>query len=1034
MMLVFVAVLLLFGIQASAVSEWGYTNDSSTECGIELPCGPDKWAEVSESCAAEHEQSPIFLDPSAQEHSHHLDELRWKVSECLEATSYITSSGWRVELGPDCERSFELDRFGNYFAHAFEFHAPSEHTFDEKHLEMEVQIEHTSEDGKHHLTVAVLLEANANYSANSFLGPIWDSFASLVNYDEDTNSSHAVSPSSITTAYPSGALNFVDNLLPSHGLSFDYIMYEGSSTKPNCSSVLWIVMKHSATLSLAQVSAFLSTMQSVPETRTRSDGSNNRPLQALHGRILELYEDADCYIRYCHNIFMLGTSLSLVKAGGFLGVLICFTLLFEAISDFIERKVAHRRTAREMVAKVYKELSVLGLVSFVTFTFNSICGSGYSAAEFVEFEFVHILIFVVAILYVFFSGLLLYITMSSSLQWDKVLRMEGEEVLTFLHAHYHKYRPAAWSFLGSPGPTLDLGMFHCHELFIERYHLPDNFDFLKYVKYYLSLNIKNQLDISPTVWIVVPFVLALWGAWSYFAGITFVYGPIGWFNLFVVFVVWALCLVSFKRMLKLLGVASMDSLKEKVKNRGVKPLIPLTKSISMAVDPSAAVAPPPHTEKTGNSSLNRSNSTAQIQASMMRLAKQENELKKLRACWVPGGSPVPIRVTTNVTMLCIAFYFGFYLLNARTYLSGFQQFLVISSVALVMGLFLPMVVLTITAIEAMIEPDFNLIGEVIEYTDELHRVRELLVNTLFPDFDTHLMDDVTEAEIDEVFHHFDKNGDFTIDIIEFARGCQMMGMRMSEPKARRFVRFFDNDRSGDIDGVELFTAVFNERISRIDTKLVAAFRQQATKSKTSTDIVKFDDISSVAHKVFGESTDTLTQIIEELTEALVALASGTGTTTDKQPKRKKSHHKNSKDKEKDKDKSKDKHRDSNSEVRTVTLLDYRQELVKCLTKRQLNYGAVIERLRSERLKNASHHGWRHSIITAADISPGIALHKPSAFASSKLLAGRSATATSAVFDSTPPASGKHSGDMSDKTKPVVLYGHHGSTSSSIDIV
>jgi len=725
-------------------------------------------------------------------------------------------------------------------------------------------------------------------------------------------------------------------------------LYEGSSTKPECESMYWVVMTHTATMSSSQLSAFTSTLAHMSHTQAPA-GTNNRPIQPLVHQHPELFLDVDCFVRYCHNVFSLGPTMDLRKAGGFLGLLIAFTLMFETISGYMERKVDHRRTAREMVAKVHKELSVLGLVSFLTFAFSSICNESYRPASHIEFEFVHILLFSVALLYVFFSGTLLWMITRLSKQWDKVFHMEAEEVLSFVQTKYTYLNPTSWSIFGHPGPTLDLGIFLCSQLFIERYHLPDNFDFSKYVKYYVSKNIKGQLDISPMEWMCVALVILMWFVWAYFAKLEFAYGPIGWFNVGVLFIVWLLVIKSFKNMLKLLGVTSLEDLKEKVKIHGLQPRHHKSKALIMAqhafsVANLVAPKPPPKKEK---EKKRMTFTGAFLSNTMDRLTKQQKRIEELQACWVPYGHSQPILITTSITMLSISFYFGFYLLNARSYLAHFQQFLVITSVAFIMFVLLPLVVLTITAIEAMSDPDYNLIGEVMEYSDQLHRVRENLVNTLFPEFDSRLLEDVTEKEIKDVFEHFDKNGDYSIDMAEFVKGCQMLGMSLSEAKARRFVRMFDDDLNGEIDGRELFTTIFNERISRIDTKLVAVFNTRAAKGHYSEfNCIKLDEVESVLRKVFGDASINILQkrVFPNLVKRLRPLALTYQERLAKQEVGKTAaqlanHNPN-----------------MDPNVKLMTLMDLRHELVDFLVCERVDYIKVVEKFKQEDAENKARQG------------------------------------------------------------------------------
>eukprot|EP00301_Raphidiophrys_heterophryoidea_P005464 c12289_g2_i1.p1 GENE.c12289_g2_i1~~c12289_g2_i1.p1 ORF type:complete len:1157 (+),score=273.31 c12289_g2_i1:119-3589(+) len=924
-MLLSAQLLLLCGLFSCAWSKesflWSYVNSPSSTltCGAseEIACGPNKWGTVFAECALENKQSPINVDVAHIHASHELDELRWIVSECSEATVTLGVHHWQVELGAGCSQAFKLSRFGHtYYATTFEFHSPSEHTFDAEHLSLEVQIKHQA--GNHHLTVAVVLEAEADFVDNSFLAGIWKVAQKVTNPLLTENDTLPTFPAtSLAHNFSRDSLNFVDNLLPSRGLSFDYVLYEGSATSPDCAEMQWVVLKNPGRMSVSQLDYFLSTMVSVNDTKARPDGSNNRLVQDLGHRELELYQDADCYIRFCHQIFSLGSLLSFPFIGFYIVVLIIFTMMFESLSNYAEHKVEKLRTAREMLAKVHKELSVLGLVSFLTFAINSTCAVSFHGTG-VEFEFAHIMLFAVAILYVLFSGMLMVLTSYASTQWDKVLLMKGQELVDLVESPRYLAKPTAWLIFGRISQTLDLGVFYCHHLFMQQHNLPEDFDFLKYLKYCLSNSIKQQLDIGSVEWIRMIFILGFWGIVGYFGELRTMYGPIGVIFVMIVFATWILCILSFKRLLKLLNINTHEALKNKVRVR--------------------------HTHKTQANSiismLQTNESTDNVRQRLQTMltprklssknslqfemdkAKSKELMKRLQKCWVPGGSPALIRTLADSALLTMCFYAGFFALNARSYLSGFQSFLTVSSIIAVVCVLLPSIYLTYTVIGSLVEPNFDLIGEVLEYTEELQLLRTNLVDTLFPELDMRLLSDMTQKEAEDLVSYFDMDGDCEIDIPEFGHGCQMLGLRMSESKARRFFRMVDVDRNGIIDADELFTIIFEERLARIDKNLVQAFRGVANK-KGSADTegkipekIPQKDIFSALKKTFRSDDNYSKDRIHELSGQVTAELVKTNPNFESQPE--------------------------------VHILELRQALVRVLSSHKLNIQELLEVIKSKR--------------------------------------------------------------------------------------
>eukprot|EP00301_Raphidiophrys_heterophryoidea_P005468 c12289_g3_i1.p1 GENE.c12289_g3_i1~~c12289_g3_i1.p1 ORF type:complete len:1135 (+),score=298.90 c12289_g3_i1:203-3607(+) len=925
------AVVVLVRSEETAI-EWGYIDnpDTTTTCGNELlgedVCGPNHW-EVFAECAIKGSQSPINIDLPHIHASHELDELRWAVNECKNATMTLNTHNWRVELGEDCAESFKISRFDStYHATSLEFHSPSEHTFDDEHLSLEVQIEHVS--GTHRLIVAVVLEASEEYKDNSFLASFWEiaeKIATASASEAELNSTTTFESNNLTLTrlptfpttslahhFSEGDLNFVDNLLPSHGLNFDYVLYEGSSTSPDCVEVKWVVLKYPGRMSLKQLEFFLSTMVSIDKTKARTDGSNNRPIQEVGSRHPELFHDSDCYIRFCHQVFALGELLSFPFIGLYIILLIVFTMIFEALSHYAEHKVARLRTAREMLAKVYKELSVLGLVSFLTFAINSSCAVSFNGTG-VEFEFAHIMLFAVAILYVCFSGLLMVFTSYASTVWDKVLSMQGPELIAFVESPRYRIIPTSWAIFGHVSQTLDLGVFYLHHLFIQQHGLPENFDFLKYLKYCLSHNIKQQLDIGWLEWIRIIIILVVWGLICYFGNIHIVYGPIGIFSVVVVTGNWILCILSFKRLLKMQRVMSYEGLVSRVRSRVARE-VKADSIISMIQGDGDGDA-----RKRLEAMLSpRKLMSKQSLGAETDKNKAKDFAKQLGKCWIPGGSSALIRALADTALLSMCFYAGFFMLNARLYLSSFQSFLTIFSIIVVVCLLLPAIYLIITMIGSLVEPNFDLIGEVLEYTDELQQLRTNLVNTLFPELDNRLLSDMTMEEAEELLSYFDMDGDCNINVGEFARGCQVLGLRMSESKARRFFRMVDVDRNAIIDGHELFGTIFEERLDRIDKLLVRTFRSLSSKKGSAEvpDKIPQKEIASALKKTFRSDDKCTKERIQELTAQVIQEILKKKPDFESQP--------------------------------DIHILELRQALVRVLTASKLDVAALLESIKTKK--------------------------------------------------------------------------------------
>jgi carbonic anhydrase len=140
-----------------------------------------------------------------------------------------------------------------YVLAQFHFHAPSEHTIDGRHADMEMHLVHKSEDGQV-AVVGVMIRAGAE---NLAFAPIWDRLPTPANKERRA------------TATIDAA-----SLLPKdHG----HYRYLGSFTTPPCTEgVLWLVLRTPVELSRAQIDQFRAVIE-----------GNNRPVQPRNQRAIE---------------------------------------------------------------------------------------------------------------------------------------------------------------------------------------------------------------------------------------------------------------------------------------------------------------------------------------------------------------------------------------------------------------------------------------------------------------------------------------------------------------------------------------------------------------------------------------------------------------------------------------------------------------------------------------------------------------------------------------------------------------------------
>ena len=223
-------------------AEWDYSNDH----------GPAHWAELDPAYVLARvggSQSPVDVVP--------LDAIGAELP-ALDISGrarsvHLINNGHTVEaVCPDGARFDFLGR--RYTLRQFHFHAPSEHTINGRHAEMELHF--VFHDGAGHLAVVGVLfeEGEAEHPE----------IAAMLS---QSNIAHAGDETDMPDA-----IDVTDFLPP----STDYFTYDGSlTTPPATEGVRWFVLKQPMHLSRAQIDAVDHVYF-----------SNNRPTQPLNARLV----------------------------------------------------------------------------------------------------------------------------------------------------------------------------------------------------------------------------------------------------------------------------------------------------------------------------------------------------------------------------------------------------------------------------------------------------------------------------------------------------------------------------------------------------------------------------------------------------------------------------------------------------------------------------------------------------------------------------------------------------------------------------
>jgi carbonic anhydrase len=211
--------------------------------------GPDNWGKLSPefaTCASGRNQSPVNIDATTHASLKPLKSIQ------KFAAKDIANNGHSVQVNFKEGNMLVLDS-GAYQMKQVHFHSPSENTIHGKIFPLEAHFVHA--DSKGNLTVLAVMYTEGK--ANLGLAKLWGQMSKEV--------SEPVALKNRVTA---------SELIPDNR---SYYRYSGSLTTPPCTEgVRWLVMKNPMTASKEQIKALNDVIQH----------DNNRPLQALNGRII----------------------------------------------------------------------------------------------------------------------------------------------------------------------------------------------------------------------------------------------------------------------------------------------------------------------------------------------------------------------------------------------------------------------------------------------------------------------------------------------------------------------------------------------------------------------------------------------------------------------------------------------------------------------------------------------------------------------------------------------------------------------------
>jgi carbonic anhydrase len=230
--------------------------------------GPNHWGELSpawRTCGSEiqglegfqetgHRQSPIDISSTTRTKLPNLmffyDDTDFEIENNAHTIEIPYEAGSELRVGGEV-----------YTLKQFHFHAPSEHTVNGQHADMEVHLVHGDSLGNN-AVLGILLDIGGD--PNALIEEIFEN-----------------APAEEGTAVVGGTLN-AEDLLPG---SLGYYTYAGSLTTPACTEgARWWVLRRTVQVSEDTVDTLHDLIGDFPDYDGYSQ--NNRPVRPLNGRVI----------------------------------------------------------------------------------------------------------------------------------------------------------------------------------------------------------------------------------------------------------------------------------------------------------------------------------------------------------------------------------------------------------------------------------------------------------------------------------------------------------------------------------------------------------------------------------------------------------------------------------------------------------------------------------------------------------------------------------------------------------------------------
>ncbi|POM62068.1 Solute carrier family, facilitated glucose transporter, partial [Phytophthora palmivora] len=204
------------------------------------------------------------------------------------------------------------------------------------------------------------------------------------------------------------------------------------------------------------------------------------------------------------SVFQVGKDVDLYEVAVLLNALAICLLVFEAALHHLEHHLlAHNDKYQHMLKKVYRELMILGLLSFIIKMLTEVGGiDGYSGLM-LAFQVADLIIFILAITLVLQAITVLLLLRGYNKRADRAELITTQDLVDVLKSSEGS---TSWCGKQPNGELVKKEIVKLRllrHLFLQRFGLPQLFTFSKYLRRAQANTIVHMIEVEPSMWLLL---------------------------------------------------------------------------------------------------------------------------------------------------------------------------------------------------------------------------------------------------------------------------------------------------------------------------------------------------------------------------------------------------------------------------------------------------------------------------------------------------------------------------------------------------